>query len=711
MTAASRANCDLRYLLPITRFRLPGRQVLMAVIAAMTLQGALLATIGPSAADDSVRIEHLEDHPYGTDTVRMESDLAPALKACLFESKQVDPHELSTRSFALQCVVPYIHGLWLDPDVLYRSNADIVAQARDQLILRATGQPFPIFYPPELEALVRRELDETIKHAKDIVLKPLPFSLPKPSLDPSSLYNNIGLLYLPNPYVVPGEKFNEMYGWDSFFIIKGILATVDYIMRNPTAQIWSPRDQTFFRLSAKPEGANYYRAYAERLFDTAKGMVDNHIFQIEYYGGFVLNANRAYYLTRSQPPLFTQEAIAVLETANKYGFAYDETLAPYLRLTRPNFVEPNNFDDWVKTEVLPAARKYYAYWTDPQLVKLGSHKNPRVIDVDDGGSTQPVYLFGTDGLGPPPEVARSTQPQNRELYRRAARYFDDNPAANPNRKFYNPEQVCETDQPADNCGDPTYGLTQSYYAADRAIRASGFDLSGRFGKAGEWAMHYAPISLNMLLLRMAEDIDALSIKVGEPAPNGNKAIQARKRFLARFFARGAGSGGYADRFVVGDKPAIIGRLAYAYATQFYLLWADVLARPKETEALVDELKVVSEEKTFLAPVTAPHFGIPSSLRDTGKQWDAPFAWAPIQYFAVDGLVANDFMSEATVAMEQWIAAVNTFFADTGVLIEKYDSENPDNDPRARIGYAKAQRGFGWTNGVYMLFVNRLYQRF
>ena len=32
-----------------------------------------------------------------------------------------------------------------------------------------------------------------------------------------------GLLYLPNPYVVPGGIFNEMYGWDSYFIIRGLL--------------------------------------------------------------------------------------------------------------------------------------------------------------------------------------------------------------------------------------------------------------------------------------------------------------------------------------------------------------------------------------------------------------------------------------------------------------------------------------------------------
>ena len=32
-----------------------------------------------------------------------------------------------------------------------------------------------------------------------------------------------GLLYLPHPYVVPGGRFNEMYGWDSYFIILGLL--------------------------------------------------------------------------------------------------------------------------------------------------------------------------------------------------------------------------------------------------------------------------------------------------------------------------------------------------------------------------------------------------------------------------------------------------------------------------------------------------------
>ena len=87
-------------------------------------------------------------------------------------------------------------------------------------------------------------------------------------------YPTAGLLYLPNPYVVPGGRFNEMYGWDSYFILLGLEAD-----------------------------------HREAL---AKGMVDNFLFEIEHYGG-VLNANRTYYLTRSQPPFLTSMIRAVYE--------------------------------------------------------------------------------------------------------------------------------------------------------------------------------------------------------------------------------------------------------------------------------------------------------------------------------------------------------------------------------------------------------------
>jgi len=41
---------------------------------------------------------------------------------------------------------------------------------------------------------------------------------------PVSSLRQSGLLYLPKPYIVPGGRFNEMYGWDSYFIELGLLA-------------------------------------------------------------------------------------------------------------------------------------------------------------------------------------------------------------------------------------------------------------------------------------------------------------------------------------------------------------------------------------------------------------------------------------------------------------------------------------------------------
>ena len=51
--------------------------------------------------------------------------------------------------------------------------------------------------------------------------------LPAAITGPGQVTSNItppGLLYLPNRYVVPGGRFNEMYGWDSYFIMRGLLA-------------------------------------------------------------------------------------------------------------------------------------------------------------------------------------------------------------------------------------------------------------------------------------------------------------------------------------------------------------------------------------------------------------------------------------------------------------------------------------------------------
>src|SRR5271168_3018543 len=98
-------------------------------------------------------------------------------------------------------------------------------------------------------------------------------------MDPGKI-DPAGLLFMENRYVVPGGRFNEMYGWDSYFIIRGLVR--------------------------------------DGRVELARGMVENFFFEIEQYGE-ILNANRSYYLSRSQPPFLTSMILSVTEAQKAAG--------------------------------------------------------------------------------------------------------------------------------------------------------------------------------------------------------------------------------------------------------------------------------------------------------------------------------------------------------------------------------------------------------
>ena len=80
------------------------------------------------------------------------------------------------------------------------------------------------------------------------------------------------LLPLPRPYVVPGGRFREIYYWDSYFTMLGLVES--------------------------------------NRRDLAEDMVDDFAYLIDTYG-HVPNGARTYYLSRSQPPFFF-EMLALL---------------------------------------------------------------------------------------------------------------------------------------------------------------------------------------------------------------------------------------------------------------------------------------------------------------------------------------------------------------------------------------------------------------
>ncbi|MBZ9730318.1 alpha,alpha-trehalase TreF [Salegentibacter sp. JZCK2] len=90
------------------------------------------------------------------------------------------------------------------------------------------------------------------------------------------------LIPLPNPYIVPGGRFREIYYWDSYFTMLGL----------------------------QEDGET----------ETIRNMVDNFAWLIENYG-FIPNGNRTYYLSRSQPPFFAMmvQLLAEIEGEKVYS--------------------------------------------------------------------------------------------------------------------------------------------------------------------------------------------------------------------------------------------------------------------------------------------------------------------------------------------------------------------------------------------------------
>jgi alpha,alpha-trehalase len=150
---------------------------------------------------------------------------------------------------------------------LTRGPADLPQAARDDKLPHAAGTPWLVYLPADEDvAAVEARLAPLLPASRlgELALRPLPPA--------GSAIAPHGLLYLPRRYVVPGGRFNEMYGWDSAFIVLGLL-------RDGEAAL-------------------------------ARDIIDDFLYEVRHYGG-VLNANRSYYLTRSQPPLLSQMVLAL----------------------------------------------------------------------------------------------------------------------------------------------------------------------------------------------------------------------------------------------------------------------------------------------------------------------------------------------------------------------------------------------------------------
>ncbi len=91
----------------------------------------------------------------------------------------------------------------------------------------------------------------------------------------------------------------------------------------------------------------------------------------------------------------------------------------------------------------------------------------------------------------------------------------------------------------------------------------------------------------------------------------------------------------------------------------------------------------------------------TTIYHTGQQWDAPNGWAPLQFLCVKGLMNYHYDSLAKSIAERWMMLNEKVFSSTEKMMEKYNVEN--TNIKSGGGEYPTQDGFGWSNGVYLIF--------
>ena len=515
----------------------------------------------------------------------------------------------------LKPILTYIDSAW---DTLTRSMTDC------QSVVDPKLKVAPLVYLPEgfaepaavqklaSECNVRVEhLPQEIRHLGEI--------------DTGKIQPH-GLLYLEHEYVVPGGHFNEMYGWDSYFIIRGLLR-------------------------------------AGRV-ELARGMVDNFFFEIEHYGA-MLNANRTYYLTRSQPPFVSSMFVDVYEAMQKEGHT-DKA--------------------WLERAYADLDKDYEMWTRDPHLA--GQTGLSRYYDFGDG---------------PPAEAVQDET----GFYRKVSTYFFFHPAqaddyiveSNPGQKhpvagsayFL---QVCEAPHTMvrPECDKAhEFKLSSDYYKGDRSMRESGFDVSFRFGPFGAATHYYAPVCLNSLLYKNEKDLEQISRWLGRTADfaKWSKRAEERKKLISRYLWDPQRGLFFDYRFPASQ------RSTYRYASTFYPLWAG-LATPEQGKAVVGNLKGFEQPG-----------GLPMSTEETGAQWDLPYGWGNIEMIAIDGLRRYGYNTDADRISYNFLSMVAENFRRDGNIREKYNVVTRSSEAHVELGYQMNVVGFGWTNAAFLELLHGL----
>ena len=410
------------------------------------------------------------------------------------------------------------------------------------------------------------------------------------------------------PFVVPGGRFNELYGWDSYMESLGLIVN--------------------------------------GRVDLAKSMVKNFCFCIKHYGK-ILNANRSYYLGRSQPPFLTDMSKRVFQEIK---------------------AEPDAID-FLRKAMLAAIKEYYSVWMAA----------PRLDPVTG------LSRYRPEGVGVPPE----TEPTHfTHILKPFAKRH--NMSSQEFVRAYNVGAIKEPE-------------LDEYFLHDRAVRESGHDTSYRLENV---AANLATIDLNALLYKYEVDIaqtihdvfgDRLEIPADfyvpgmpsdkqETSAAWNRRAKTRRRAMDKYLWNEE-KGMYFDYDTVKNE-----QTNYESATTFWAMWAGACT-PDQAAALVNKALPKFEAFGGLVSGTEESRGA-TGLNRPNRQWDYPYGWAPQQMLAWTGLRNYGYKEVAERLAYKWLYMVTKAFVDfNGVVVEKYDVTRPIDPHKVDAEYGNQGSDF------------------
>jgi alpha,alpha-trehalase len=515
-----------------------------------------------------------------------------------------------------------------------------VASRDDYLYVPATDTDAVAYF----EAVEKAESAANRSPALKVVLLPSPESITGPlvrSLDGAHGLLSLALVTNANgtvsgePYVVPGGRFNELYCWDSYFITLGLLQ----------------------------DGRK----------DLARGMADNLLYEVKHYGK-IPNANRTYYLTRSQPPFLTSIIRAV----------YDSGAADR---------------NWLASAMETAMDEYRNVWMSPErAVRIGQYQLTRYDD---------------SGRGPCPEVEAGHYDEQVEPWLLQVNSRSGLPLT-PFR-FLNKYLYCG------NFSNLTAGGTtlDEFFENDRAMRESGHDTTHRFD---DRANDFVSVDLNSLLYKYETDFaEVLKNEFGGKLPGvegdfghseywRQQAKLRQEAIMALMWDEKRGF--FFDYDFVRHQ-----RSTYINATGLYPLWVRLLDSSDPSDRKCARRMVAYARKKL-----EQRAGLASSARESvtaasthdARQWDYPYGWPPEQILAWQGYRNYGFDADAARLAYRWLYAIAKNAHDyDGVIPEKYNVVTGSHDVFVEYGNVGekfdyiTQEGFGWTDASFAVGMNFL----